>query len=85
MSFENIDRAALTDWVNESCARQGIPVKITNPVVVANIATVLIGDRGSGHTERRRIASAEDQARHSGTIRSGSTVRVPGVPGRIVA
>lgn len=77
MSFENIDHAALAAWVHASCARQGIPVKITDPLVIANIATVLTGTRSA--------SGVEAQARHSGTIRSGSTLRAPGVPGRIVA
>lgn len=53
MSFENIDRAALTAWVHASCARQGVPVKITNPVVVANIATLLISGSGKPHLGAR--------------------------------
>ncbi|PQZ53014.1 MULTISPECIES: hypothetical protein [unclassified Microbacterium] len=55
MSFENIDRAALTTWVHESCARQGVSVKITNPVVIANIATLLISGSGSGLTATRPL------------------------------
>lgn len=77
MSFENIDRAALTAWVRASCARQGVPVKITNPLVIATVATVLTGGRSASRFDV--------QARHSGTIRPESTVREPGVPGRIVA
>ena len=47
MSFENIDRAALTAWVHASCARQGIPVKVTSPVIVANVATILTSRNGA--------------------------------------
>lgn len=53
MSFENIDQVALAAWVHESCARQGVPVKITNPVVVANIATLLTGGSGKTHLGAR--------------------------------
>lgn len=54
MSLENIDRAALTTWVHESCARQGVPVKITNPVVVANIATLLTSGSGEAPSASAR-------------------------------
>ncbi|MGO2746518.1 hypothetical protein [Microbacterium sp.] len=50
MSFENIDRTALAAWVHESCARQGVSVKITNPVVIANISTLLTSGSDSGKT-----------------------------------
>lgn len=85
MSFETIDREALTAWVHASCARQGVPVKITNPVVIANIATILTGNRDSARAEHRPATGIGGQVRHSGRIRSGSTEWEPGLPGRIVA
>lgn len=48
--------AELARWVMASCARQGVPVKITDAQVVARVAVLL-----SGRTQRR-TAGAEGAA-----------------------
>lgn len=41
MSVTDVDEDVLRKWLAESCKRQGIPVEITNPVVLTQIATLL--------------------------------------------
>ena len=36
-----LTRAELAAWVAASCERQGVPVKVTDAVVVTNVATLL--------------------------------------------
>lgn len=36
-----IDRQKLTAWVEASCAAQGVPVRVTDPGVIARIGVLL--------------------------------------------
>ncbi|HEY8914061.1 hypothetical protein [Lacisediminihabitans sp.] len=36
-----LDRDALRAWVEQSCAEQGIPVHITDPVLIASVGRLL--------------------------------------------
>ncbi|WP_100467002.1 hypothetical protein [Mycobacteroides abscessus] len=53
------DRTEFTAWLTASCERQGVPVTITDPTVITQIAT-LIGTR----TQRDHRSQA---ARHGVT------------------
>lgn len=41
-----VDRDAVRAWLEASCAAQGVPVVVSDPGVIANVA-VLLGGRGS--------------------------------------
>lgn len=47
----------LAAFVAESCDRQGVPVKVTDARVVADVA-VLLGGRGSGSRSESAISEA---------------------------
>lgn len=54
------DRAEFTAWLAASCERQGVPVTVTDPAVITQVAT-LVGAR----TQR---------ARPNKSMRRGATV-----------
>ncbi|MCA4749585.1 hypothetical protein H8Z55_17490 [Mycobacteroides abscessus] len=35
------DRAQFTDWLTASCERQGVPVTVSDPAVIAQVTTLL--------------------------------------------
>ena len=41
-----IDRERLISWVKQSCARQGVPVKVTDAAVLQSISALLGGPAG---------------------------------------
>lgn len=43
-----VDREALRRWLEESCAAQGVPVMVSDAVVVANVGVLLRGRAGGG-------------------------------------
>lgn len=75
----------LEAFVIESCARHGVPTKVTDTVVVLRVATLLGGPThrpasgGAAADGRRR-----PQSRHTRSTRAGSRVRLPDRPGLIV-
>jgi hypothetical protein len=50
-----LTRDELVAFVAASCARSGVPVRITDPVAVARVAVLLAG-RDAGPTAQRRAA-----------------------------
>ena len=40
----------VTAWVEDSCAAQGVPVKVTDPLTVRRVAAILGQDRQSAST-----------------------------------
>jgi hypothetical protein len=38
---QGVDRAAVKRWVEESCAKQGVPAKVTSKAIIARVAEVL--------------------------------------------
>lgn len=70
------ERAEFIAWLMASCHDQHVPVTVTDPAVIARIATLLgpaQPPRAAGHT------------RQTGRTRSMSKLRAPGVPGAITA
>lgn len=68
-------------WVEATCAAQGLAVGVTDSVVIGKVAALL----GRGARTRTRRAPAA-QARQTGSTRSGSRPRLPGVvAGRMTA
>lgn len=70
---------ALAAWVAESCVAQGVPVKVTDPVVVARVGVLLTGRGSAGPQAQRGPAGAgrselPDRG-HSGRIEAGAGVR----------
>jgi hypothetical protein len=49
----------LAAFVAESCDRQGVPVKVTDLRVLANVATLLRGDSRASKLEDRTTAVGE--------------------------
>lgn len=78
----------LAAWVVASCERQGVPVKVTDAVVVSRVV-VLLGGRGerAGSVAERGAnpPGRPDQSRQTGSTRPGSTLRAPGVPAAMTA
>lgn len=66
-----MERLSVAEWVEASCAAQGVPVKVSDPVVVEAVAGLL----------ESRVA----QRRHSGTTREGSNLVRPLSAGPTVA
>ena len=50
MGFSHLDPEDLAAWVRESCASQGVPVKVTDVTVVRRVG-VLLGTGGTGTAE----------------------------------
>lgn len=44
----SVDREAIAAWVAASCAAQGVPVRITDPGVVAKVTVLLRGGLSRG-------------------------------------
>lgn len=70
------ERPEFITWLTASCAAQDVPVTVTDPAVIARIATLL----GPAHSPR-----AAGHTRHTGRTRSMSKLRAPAVPGAITA
>lgn len=70
------ERPEFIAWLTASCERQGLSVTVTDPSVIARIATLLGADRP---------ARPAVQTRHTGAARPISRLREPGVPGAITA
>ena len=70
------ERPEFIAWLTASCERHDVPVTVTDPTVIARIATLL------GATHRPQTAG---YTRQTGRTRSMSRRREPGVPGAITA
>lgn len=57
----------IRDWLVSSCERQGVPVTITDPRIVADVAVLL-----SGRAPRPPAGGTGGQSRQTGETRSGS-------------
>lgn len=74
-----VDRAELLAWLTASCARQGVPVVISDPGVIAQAAALLGGGPASEPAGQSSVvldapstAPPERRARHarSGPVRA---------------
>lgn len=45
-----VDPAALRQWLEDSCQAQGVPLRVSDPVVVASVGALLGGRIGGGAT-----------------------------------
>ena len=70
------ERPEFTAWLTASCQRQGLPVTISDPIVIERIATLL----GANPKARPPV-----HTRHTGLTRPMSRLRDPGVPGAMTA
>lgn len=70
------ERPEFIAWLTASCHDQHVPLTVTDPAVIARIATML------GVIRPQRVAG---QTRHTGRTRSMSKRREPGVPGAMIA
>jgi hypothetical protein len=70
------ERPEFIMWLTASCAAQDVPVTVTDPAVIARIATLV------GPARPQRVAA---HTRQTGRTRSMSKLRAPGVPGAITA
>lgn len=56
-----IDRQKLTAWVEATCAAQGVPVRVTDPGVIARIGVLLGATPGTdGRGSGRSTAAASE-------------------------
>jgi hypothetical protein len=69
------EQDALRAWVERTCAAQGLPVKVTDPAVVAAVATLLGQNRQTGSS---RSGSKRLRPRTAGrmTTRSSSEATI---------
>lgn len=70
------ERPEFIAWLTASCERQNVPVTVTDPTVIARIATLL----GASHPARPSA-----HTRQTGSTRPMSRLRDPGVPGAMTA
>jgi len=73
---QRIDRAAVAAWVEASCAEQGIDARLADPLVVADVCSLLAGDVGvraaqaeRPHAPARPGSGAPDRP-HPGGVKS---------------
>lgn len=52
-----LDAAAVRAWLEQSCARQGVSVLVTDPTVVAQVG-MLLGGGGAVRTPAERASTA---------------------------
>jgi hypothetical protein len=69
------ERPEFIAWLTASCERQNVPVTITDPTVIARIATLLGANPKASPVHTR----------HTGLTRPMSRLRDPGVPGAMTA
>ena len=55
---ERLLRERAVAWVERSCAEQGVPVKLTDPVALAKIAAILAGGPRETRSELGTLAWA---------------------------
>ena len=70
MGVRQVRDEVVRAWVERTCAAQGVPVKVHDPLVTAAVVTLLGGKR---------------QKRQTGSMRSGSKVVRPRTAGRMIA
>ncbi|SHY54064.1 Uncharacterised protein [Mycobacteroides abscessus subsp. bolletii] len=59
---DDYDRAEFTTWLAASCERQGVPLTITDPTVIAQVATVVGAGTKRHHCFRDRLAQRDAAA-----------------------
>ena len=67
-----VDREALRVWLVASCAAQGVPVAVTDPVVIAQVGVLLRGRDAAGQPP----AGGDRSARPSQPPRDTDSVRI---------
>ncbi len=58
-----LNREGLAAWVERSCAAQGVPVKITDPVLIEQVRVLLTGQAGRAAPPARRGTGKARRAR----------------------
>lgn len=60
-----VSREVAAAWVEQSCAAQGVPSKVTDPTVLRRVGVLLTGAPGAKPAPRRRPApDARSQPPH---------------------
>lgn len=72
------DRAEFTAWLTESCERQGVPLTITDPSVITQVATLLRGAHGNLGAAATRLARNR-QAVQQNSLQAATDVRLKSV------
>lgn len=77
MSRASLDQDALLDWLQASCAAQGVPLVLRDAAVVAQVAT-LLGRPPAGARRARSIAPErlDPVEVEAGSLLAGSNDRV---------
>lgn len=70
MGVKGVPPEVVHAWVERTCAAQGVPVKVRDPLVTTALVTLL---------------GAKRQKRQTGSTRSGSKVVRPRTAGRMTA
>lgn len=56
MARYEVDREAVRAWVEETCAEQGLPVKIDDPATIKFVAGLILQQREETKRAQRRRA-----------------------------
>ncbi|TFV91949.1 hypothetical protein E4P40_04270 [Blastococcus sp. CT_GayMR20] len=71
--------AQVAEWLAESCAAQGVPVRVTDPQVLGQVAALLPPPVGRPRTARSagRGGPGRRHSRQTARTRDGSSDRAP--------
>ena len=67
----------LRAWVEASCSAQGVPVKVTDPMVVARVGVLLTG-KGPGRPQAKRGGDGPSRSQLPDGVHSGGVEPVAG-------
>lgn len=56
----------LAEWVEASCAAQGVPTKVSDPAVIKAFGVLVGAAPGSAHARQRRVDPSPPQSRQTG-------------------
>ena len=77
MGLSDLPADHLASWVDASCAAQGVPARVTDPLVLARVL-VLLGGEAAGPRAHARSASTRPDADRSQPPHGLHAVRVQG-------
>ena len=78
-----VSREAVAAWLRASCAEQGVPVLITDPHVLADVAVLLSGQGVPGSARRpARVSDSPDGSDPAGV--EGPAALLPGLDDGVV-
>jgi hypothetical protein len=80
MGLSHLSAEQVAAWVAASCAAQGLPVRVSDPVVVRQVGALLGAGSGGGRERKRsgtrtahgRVSVAPDDG-HSGRVQGGDS------------